>query len=103
MTAHDDDALVAHDDEVGDELAEREQWPRPVSCAVRVISRNAGHVHVAVWAGRNEGARGNAGTLTFRTDEWFELVDAAGGIDSSGRLVLRFDVLPEPETKEEMK
>lgn len=97
MSGDDDDVLDDHDDDVGCELAERER--RAVSCAVRVVSRNPGHTRVSVFSGRNEGARGHSGELVFRTDEWAELVDGAGaggGIDSEGRLVLRFDVLPEP-------
>lgn len=39
----------------------------------REIARNPGHVMVRVWVGRNPGARGAAGTLTLRTDEWDEL------------------------------
>lgn len=31
---------------------------------------NGGHVHVRVFAGKNEYALGPAGTLTFRPDEW---------------------------------
>ena len=37
------------------------------------IRRNPGHVQVQVFIGRNEGARGNSGTLSLRTDEWDEL------------------------------
>lgn len=119
MAAHDDDALTDRDDDVSDELADRESRPvvgteegvryptgltigdvldvgrRPVSCAVRVTSRNEGHTTVTVWAGRNEGARGNSGKLVFRTDEWYELVNREGSI-KGGRLVIEFDVLDGP-------
>lgn len=90
-----DDATRDHDDDVGDELADRESRMerRPVTCAVRLVDRNPGHVRVAVWAGRNEGARGHAGELVFRADEWMELVDRPGSI-KAGRLVIEFDVLP---------
>lgn len=69
---------------------------REVSCAMRVTARNEGHTTVTVWVGRNEGARGNAGKLVFRTDEWNELVEAPYAIDSAGRLRLAFEVLPSP-------
>ena len=61
----------------------------PVTAAVRLDSANPGHAKVSVFVGRNEGARGHSGTLTFRTDEWAEL----GRIDSDGRLVVTFDIL----------
>ena len=40
---------------------------------LREIRRNPGHVQVQVFVGRNEGARGNSGTIHLRTDEWDEL------------------------------
>lgn len=43
---------------------------RPATIAYRVIARNPAHVVVVIFAGRTEGARGNAGQLTFRADEW---------------------------------
>lgn len=66
----------------------------PVSTAIRVDEHGPGHTHVSVFAGRNEGARGHAGVLTFRTDEWDELVREGVGLDGhSGKLVLVFDAL----------
>ncbi len=41
--------------------------------AFREDSRNPGHTQVSVFIGRNVGARGHAGVLTMRTDEWDEL------------------------------
>lgn len=74
----------------------------PTTCGLRVDRQNEAHTHVSVFAGRNTDARGHAGVLVFRTDEWNELVIL--GVDR-GRLVLAFDVLepspqafPEPST-----
>lgn len=88
------------DDGTGAPVPCQNPWPcsdhpmqrHPVSCAVRLVSRNPGHVRVAVFAGRNEGARGHSGELVFRADEWMELVDRPGSI-KGGRLVIEFDVL----------
>ena len=48
----------------------------PVTVAFRETTRNPGHVRVSVFVGRNDGARGNSGELTLRTDEWDELQEA---------------------------
>jgi len=39
----------------------------------REVWRNPGHCGVQLFIGRNEGARGNSGEITMRTDEWDEL------------------------------
>jgi hypothetical protein len=44
-----------------------------VSMLFRVVDRNPAHVRVRVWVGRNVGARGKAGELVFRADEWEEI------------------------------
>lgn len=62
---------------------------RPVSAAMRVDSENREHTTVTVFAGRNPGARGHSGTLTFRTDELEDL----GTIDIEGRLVIAFEMI----------
>lgn len=56
---------------------------RPLLFGFRLASENPAHVRVQVFAGRNPGARGNAGTLTFRVDEWDEMRAAflAGGFE----------------------
>lgn len=46
---------------------------RPVTATARVVESTPGHVTVRVWVGRQPGSRGNAGSLTFRADEWAEL------------------------------
>ena len=51
---------------------------RPVTATARVVESTPGHVTVRVWVGRQPGSRGNAGSLTFRADEWAEL--AGGGL-----------------------
>jgi len=45
----------------------------PVSASGKITDRNAGHVRLTIYTGRNKYARGHSGTLTFRTDEWREL------------------------------
>lgn len=47
----------------------------PVTVTLRVDHQNPGHTWVTVFCGRNEGARGRAGQLVFRTDEWNELLE----------------------------
>lgn len=44
----------------------------PVTVTFREDDRNDAHVRVSVFIGRNEGARGHAGQLVMRTDEWDE-------------------------------
>ena len=46
----------------------------PVTCMLRVDEVNSAHVHLSMFVGRNDGARGHAGTLVLRTDEWNELL-----------------------------
>jgi len=41
-----------------------------VSVGFRVDDENPGHVRVSIFAGTNFGARGHAGVLTFRAEEW---------------------------------
>lgn len=60
------------------------EHPRAVRVGLRVDDRNPGHVHVSVFAGRNPGARGHAGKVTFRSDEWDEIMARYG----SGPFVL---------------
>ncbi len=48
---------------------------RGVSVGWRVDEQNPGHTKVSVFIGRNPGARGHAGQLTIRTDEWEELAE----------------------------
>ncbi len=60
----------------------------PVTVAFREITRNPGHVEVSVFVGRNEGARGNSGLLTLRTDEWDELQEAIR--NNNGRMHVDF-------------
>jgi hypothetical protein len=43
---------------------------RPVLLGFRLNDQNPGHVRVSLFAGRNEGERGNSGTVAFRTGEW---------------------------------
>jgi hypothetical protein len=59
----------------------------PVTAGIRVDSQNPGHTTISVFVGRNPGARGHAGTLTLRTDEWHQL----GTLDADGRLIITFD------------
>lgn len=67
---------------------------KTVRLALRRNSQNPGHTTLSVFAGRNEGARGHAGTLTFRTDELAELA-GIGCFDAlTGRLNLEFEILP---------
>lgn len=58
----------------------------------REVDRNPGHVRITVWIGRNHGARGNAGTLTLRTDEWDELIAEPRTL--GGILLLPVEVQP---------
>jgi hypothetical protein len=60
-----------------------------VTAAMRVDSENPGHTIVSVLVGRNAGARGHAGTLTFRSDEMRDL----GTCDAEGRLVIPFEMI----------
>lgn len=47
-----------------------------------------------MFVGRNEGARAHVGHLTFRRDEWEEIVrQGVGGHGQAGKLVIAFDVL----------
>ena len=43
---------------------------RPVLLGFRDATEHPGHKRIQLFAGRNEGARGNSGTLVFRDDEW---------------------------------
>lgn len=55
---------------------------RPVTMSFR-FELHGGHVHADVFVGRNPGARGRAGTLIVREDEWPTLRAGllAGGIE----------------------
>lgn len=66
---------------------------RPVTATIRVVNRNAAHVTLAVFVGRQEGSRGHAGTLTLRTDEY----DQLGHVDTDGNWVVRFSGTPNAE------
>lgn len=45
----------------------------PVTMGLRVDDANPGHTRLSVFVGRNPGARGHAGHLVLRTDEWDEI------------------------------
>lgn len=51
--------------------------PGPVRMALRVDDTNPGHTWVSVFVGRTPGARGYAGQLCLRTDEFCELMVSA--------------------------
>lgn len=59
--------------------------PGPVTVGLRVDDRGPAHTRLSVFVGRNRGARGRAGELTLRTDEWDEL---------AGRLPPSLEVCP---------
>lgn len=42
----------------------------PLSIMAREERRRGGHVDIGVFVGRRPGARGKAGTITLRIDEW---------------------------------
>lgn len=46
---------------------------RRLSCTIRIDDRNAGHTRFTIFVGRNPDARGNAGQLILRTDEFDEI------------------------------
>lgn len=52
----------------------------PVTVGIRVDDRNVAHTRVSVFVGRNEDARGHAGHLVLRTDEWDDLMHALAGL-----------------------
>lgn len=52
---------------------------RSVTLLFREVSRNPSHVRVSVFVGRNVQARGHAGVLTLRTDEWDETRNEISG------------------------
>lgn len=54
-------------------IPEGEALLAPVTIAFREDARNPAHVSLSVFIGRNEGARGLAGHLVVRTNEWDEL------------------------------
>ncbi len=78
----------------------------PVTVGWREDERAGGHVQLSLFVGRNLDARGRAGVITLRVDEWDEI---RGGI-----LGVRCDVIPalnrhdgfgdlaEPRTKVEL-
>ena len=47
---------------------------RPNTVMFRIENWNEGHTTFSVFIGKNEGARGNCGKLTLRTDEFKELM-----------------------------
>ena len=49
---------------------------RPVLLGFRDVTEHPGHKCIQIFAGRNPGARGNAGTVVFRDDEWVEVREA---------------------------
>ena len=53
----------------------------PVTVGLRENARSPGHTLVSVFVGRRRGARGHAGELTLRTDEWDELAARLGPSD----------------------
>lgn len=62
---------------------------RPVTVLLREMERSSAHVEVAVWAGRNPGARAKAGTLTLRADEWDELAEHLHDLEAALAFVCR--------------
>jgi len=46
---------------------------QPVSIMFREDERNPGHVRLSVFVGRTDGARGHAGEIVMRADEWDQL------------------------------
>ena len=52
---------------------------RPVTILLREVRRNPGHVRIRVFVGRQPGARGVAGELTLRVDEWDEICEEIQG------------------------
>lgn len=48
---------------------------RPVTCTYSVVEQNPGHTRLSVYVGRTPGARGHAGVITLRTDEYEALRD----------------------------
>lgn len=74
----------------------------PVTVSVREDDRNDAHVHLSVFVGRTPDARGRAGTLVLRTDEWDELAhrlldaDPVGAHPDDGEPLPLFTVTPLP-------
>jgi hypothetical protein len=61
---------------------------RLLTMALRLEAHNGGHATIGVFVGRTRGARGKAGQITLREDEWAELRDRLAAERDVGTEVL---------------